>query len=111
MVTLVSSLWQLFNGQATETNAHIIIRALFTLIGVCIYSIFNHIDISNNWIKFSIQYVTSISSIFLLIWAIGFFGELSRTAYRDAFFNWTVIFLFVITIQIIINFFINRKHC
>ena len=110
MVTLVSSLWQLFNGQPTDTNAHIVIRSLFTLIGVCIYSIFNYINIRNHWIKFSIQYVTSIGFIFLLVWVIGFFGELSKTAYRDAFLNWTVIFLLVVIIQIIINFF-KKKLC
>lgn len=109
VVTLVSSIWQIFNGQETDTNGHILIRGLFTLIGVCIYGVFKYLNIKNQWLKLSIQYVTSILCIFLVIWGIGFIGELSKTAYRDAFFNWSLIFLSIVIVQLIFKSVSNKR--
>lgn len=109
LITLFSSIYQLFNGQATDTNAHILIRGLFTFVGVGVYGLFSYINIKNIYIKFTVQYTISIIFIFMIVWGLGFFGELSKTAYRDAFLNWSFIFLSVVISKNIITKFRNKK--
>ncbi|MBL4931735.1 MULTISPECIES: DUF6608 family protein [Clostridium] len=109
LVTLISSIYQLFSGQATDTNAHILIRALFTFVGVGFYGMFSYINIKNSFIKITVQYAISILFIFLIVWGIGFLGELSKTAYRDAFLNWSFIFLAVVVVQSIVTKLRNKK--
>ena len=108
LITLVSSIYQLFSGQATDTNAHILIRALFTIVGVGFYGVFSSIIIKNTYLKVIIQYIVSIIFILIIVWGIGFFGELSKTAYRDAFLNWSFIFLSVILVKAIIKKYIKK---
>lgn len=108
LITLVSSIYQLFSGQATDTNAHILIRALFTIVGVGFYGVFSSIKIKNTYLKVIIQYIVSIIFILIIVWGIGFFGELSKTAYRDAFLNWSFIFLSVILVKTIIKKYIKK---
>jgi hypothetical protein len=109
LVTLISSSYQLFIGQPTDTNAHILIRALFTFVGVGVYGIFSYINIKNSYVKLLVQYFISIVVIFIAVWGIGFWGELSKTAYRDAFINWSFIFLSVVIIKTIVTKISNRK--
>lgn len=109
VVTLVSSIYQLFNGQTTDTNAHILIRCLFTLVGVSFYGLFSGIKIKNIYLKVIIQYTVSVIIIFIIVWGIGFLGELSKTAYRDAFLNWTFIFLSVVFVKSIISKIHNKN--
>lgn len=109
LVTLISSTYQLLGRQTTDTNAHILIRGLFTLVGVGIYGMFSYINIKNIYIKIIMQYTISIIFIFIIVWGIGFFGELSKTAYRDAFYNWSFIFLSVVFLKSIIMKFRNKK--
>lgn len=110
LITLISSIYQLLSGQTTDTNAHILIRALFTLVGVGFFGLFSNIDIKNTYIKITIQYIVSILFIFIIVWGIGFFGELSKTAYRDAFLNWSFIFLSVVVVKSIITKIRNKKN-
>lgn len=109
LVTLISSAYQLLSRQTTDTNAHILIRGLFTLVGVGIYGMFSYINIKNIYMKIIMQYTISIIFIFIIVWGIGFFGELSKTAYRDAFYNWSFIFLSVVFLKSIIMKFRNKK--
>ncbi|KLE15695.1 DUF6608 family protein [Clostridium sp. C8] len=108
LITLVSSIYQLFSGQATDTNAHILIRALFTIVSVGFYGVFSSIKIKNTYLKVIIQYIVSIIFILIIVWGIGFFGELSKTAYRDAFLNWSFIFLSVVLVKAIIKKYIKK---
>ncbi|SFU34735.1 hypothetical protein SAMN04487886_101032 [Clostridium sp. DSM 8431] len=102
-VTLVSSIWQLVKGCENDTNAHILIRAIFTLVGVGCFGVFKYLNIKNKYMKISIQYIVSVLFIFLIVWGIGFFGELSKYAYRDAFLNWSGVFASVIIIDFIVK--------
>ena len=109
LITLSSSIYQLLSGQATDTNAHILIRGLFTFVGVAVYGMFTYINIKNIYIKFTVQYTISIIFIFIIVWGIGFFGELSKNAYRDAFLNWSFIFLSVVFLKSIITKIRHKK--
>ena len=108
-VTLVSSVWQLLAGQESDTNAHILIRGIFILVGVGFYALFKYINIKNKYIKILTQYIISIAFIFIVVWGIGFFGELSKNAYRDAFFNWSGVFASVVIIDFIVKK-VRKKH-
>ncbi|SFU42812.1 hypothetical protein SAMN04487886_102519 [Clostridium sp. DSM 8431] len=108
-VTLVSSVWQLLDGQESDTNAHILIRGIFTLVGVGFYALFKYINIKNKYIKILTQYIVSVAFIFIVVWGIGFFGELSKNAYRDAFFNWSGVFASVVIIDFIVKK-VRKKH-
>lgn len=102
-VTLISSSWQLLGGNENDSNAHILIRAIFTLVGVGFYGLFKYINIRNKYIKVFTEYIVSVLFIFIVVWGIGFFGELSKNAYRDAFFNWSGVFVSVVIIEFIIK--------
>lgn len=103
VITLVSSIWQLSRGCESDTNAHILIRGIFTFVGVGFFGLFRYINISNRYLKIFVQYLVSILFIFIIVWGIGFFGELSKYAYRDAFLNWSGVFLSVIIIDFIVK--------
>lgn len=94
-MTVLSSTIQLAQGIKYDTNAHILLRAAICVIAVGFYTVFKSIKIKHIFLKAFVQYVLSMGLIFLLIYVLGFFLELSQTAYRDIFLNYTIPYIII----------------
>lgn len=95
ITTVFSSTIQLVQGIKYDTNAHILLRGAICIIAVAFYTVFKNIKIKRMFLKVLAQYVLSMGLIFLLIYVLGFFLELSQTAYRDIFLNYTIPFILI----------------
>ncbi len=78
-------------GKVTDVFSNISILVTIT-------TVFKNVKIKHIFLKALVQYVLSMGLIFVLIYILGFFLELSQTAYRDIFFNYTIPFIFIATI-------------
>ena len=78
--TILSSSLQLFQGQLTDTNFHILNRAAVVLIAVITITLFDKIRFRNKVLSYI---------VFFYVWLTGFIETLHPNAYRDIFLNFT----------------------
>lgn len=100
ITTIISSTIQLNQGIKYDTNIHILLRVVISTIAIMFITIFKNVKIKNIYLRALVQYLLSMMSIFLLIYLIGFSIELSKTAYRDIFYNYTIPFIIIATVII-----------
>jgi hypothetical protein len=93
--TILSSSLQLYKGQLTDTNYHIINRAVVVLIAVITIMLFDEIQVKSKVLSYLVPYAMSMGIVFLYVWITGFIEPLHPNAYRDIFFNFTAITIFV----------------
>jgi hypothetical protein len=89
--TVFSSFLQLYQGQLTDTNIHILNRAAVVLITVITISLFDRIKLKRKVLSYIVPYVISMGIVFLYVWLSGFIEPLHRNAYRDIFLNFTAV--------------------
>jgi hypothetical protein len=89
--TILSSSLQLYKGQLTDTNFHIINRAAVILIGVITIMLFDKIQLKSKILSYLVPYVMSMGIVFFYVWITGFIEPLHPDAYRDIFLNFTAI--------------------
>lgn len=91
IITILSSSEQLFQGQVTDTNFHILNRAVVTFIAVLTVKLFEKIKVKSAILSFLLPYAISMGVVFFYVWLTAFIEPLSPNAYRDVFFNFTAI--------------------
>ena len=101
--TLVSSTIQLMQNIVNDSNLHILLRAGISLIAVIIMQVFKYIRFVNMVFTIAAQYIISMALVFILVWITGFIEPLARSAYRDIFLNFTVVFVCVVIVILIIE--------
>ena len=102
VTTILSSSLQLYQGQQTDTNFHILNRAAVVLIAVITIILFNKIQLKSKILSYLVPYAISMGIVFFYVWLTGFIEPLHPNAYRDIFFNFTAIsigVMFVIFIK------------
>jgi hypothetical protein len=95
VITIGSSSLQLYLGQPTDTNFHILNRAAVVLIAVITILLFDRIQLKNKVLSYFVPYSISMGIVFLYVWLTGFIEPLHPDAYRDIFLNFTAISIFV----------------
>ncbi|MDR1068479.1 MAG: hypothetical protein LBL36_04450 [Clostridiales Family XIII bacterium] len=98
VVTIISSVIQLINGTESDSNFHIILRAMITLIGVTAFWMSWKASFRVEALNVIVPYVVTIAMVFATVFFSGFFVELHPNAYRDIFLNYTVVFAIVTVI-------------
>ncbi|MCC5910092.1 MAG: hypothetical protein JJT76_06610 [Clostridiaceae bacterium] len=96
--TILSSSLQLYQGQLTDTNFHILNRAAVILIAVITIMLFDKIHLKSKVLSYFVPYIISMGVVFFYVWLTGFIKPLHPDAYRDIFFNFTAIAILVMTI-------------
>ena len=91
VTTIVSSTLQLLQGQATDTNFHILNRAGIVFIAVMTIMLFDKIQLQNKILSYVVPYSISMAIVFLYVWLTGFVEPLHPDAYRDVFLNFTAV--------------------
>lgn len=89
--TLISSILQLIQGQLSDTNVHILLRAGFVLAATLTYVLYDLLKSKNRIFAYLITYVTAQLLVFGLLFILSFFEPLHPTAYIDGFFNFTFV--------------------
>lgn len=98
VTTLLSSTIQLYQGQLTDTNFHIINRGGVILIAVITVELFYKIQLKSKLLSYFLPYAISMMMVFFYVWLTGFITQLHPDAYRDIFLNFTAVSLGVILI-------------
>ena len=89
--TVISSSLQLFQGQLTDTNFHILNRAAIVFIAVITLILFDKIQLKNKVLSYLVPYAISMGLVFFYVWLTGFVEPLHPDAYRDIFLNFTAV--------------------
>jgi hypothetical protein len=108
--TIVSSLIQLMGGTENDSNYHIILRGLITLIGVTAFWMSWRANFKFKVLNVAVPYCVSLAIVFCTVFFSGFFVELHPNAYRDVFLNYTAVFAIVTAIVRLAVYFKNRKR-
>jgi hypothetical protein len=96
--TIISSTIQLLVGTENDSNFHIIIRGLVTLIGITAFWMSWKANFRIKIFDVLIPYCVSLVMVLAAVFFSGFFVELHPNAYRDIFLNYTVACVIIITI-------------
>jgi hypothetical protein len=84
-ITIGSSSLQLYLGQPTDTNFHILNRAAVVLITVITILLSDRIQLKNKVLSYFVPYAISMGIVFVYVWLTGFIEPLHPDAYRDNF--------------------------
>ena len=108
--TLLNSVIYLAKGvyEDPSGNWHEIDRAVIVLVAVAAYALIRYVRVNNFFLKVAIVYVPTMLLVFLYVFLRGLTAELASTAYRDIFINYTVGFVFVTIVVLVVNV-IRRK--
>lgn len=101
--TIISSSLQLYMGSLTDTNSHILNRAIIVLIAVIIITLFENIKFQNKVLSYLIPYIISMIIVFSYVWISGNFVELHPNAYRDIFLNFTGVTIIYCVVENIVK--------
>ena len=91
VTTLLSSALQLYQGQPTDTNFHILNRGAIVLIAVVTILLFDTVQLKPPVLSYLVPYVLSLALVFAYVWLTGFVEPLHPNAYRDVFLNFTAV--------------------
>ncbi len=108
LLTIISSVLAIINGQDINTHIHLLLRLSITIIGVCSILIFNYFSKWPLIAVIPIHYATVMGFVLFLFFLSGFFIELHPHAYRDIFFNFTPIYI-IIAIGVLVRERLIRK--
>jgi hypothetical protein len=98
VTTALSSSLQLYQGQLTDTNFHILNRAAVILIAVITIILFDKIQLKSKLLSYLVPYAISMAVVFFYVWLTGFIETLHPNAYRDIFLNFTAISICVMIV-------------
>lgn len=109
VTTLVDNIWQLCRGQVSDSNYHIINRAVVILIAVIAITSFDKLKLKNRILSHVVSYVISMIVVFVYVWFTSFFDPLSPGAYQGIFITFTSLTI-IVSLIIEVKEHIKRKR-
>ena len=106
VLTVVSSIAQLCNGMATDTNINILARALACLVPIVAYHLFGfgtQRKRSKGFLMLVLHYILSLGCAWLLVYLAGLLQQNARTAYWDMLISFTVAYAVIAVIIAVSN--------
>lgn len=109
--TILNSILYLAQGTYEDPNGnwHEIDRAIIVLIGVLAFELCIHMKVKNRIISTFIGYIPTMLLAFGYVWLVGLREPLAKSAYRDIFINYTMMFLCLCVICNIIDIVRKKK--
>jgi len=112
LLTIISSVYSLIIGDTTDTHIHIISRFIISIIAVTGIALYDKIRIKKYYILLPIHYVIMMSLVFTYIWILSYFVTLHPRAYRDILFNFTIPYIIIAPIIIVVDSIkIKKERC
>jgi len=110
LLTVISSGLGLIQGQITDTHSHIVMRFVVTSLGIGSILLFNLFPKWPTTAIYALHYAVTMGGILVLVWISGFLTELHPNAYRDIFFNFTVVYILIAAVLIGIGQYKKRRE-
>lgn len=109
VTTLVDNICQLCRGQVSDSNYHIIYRAVVILIAIIAITSFDKLKLKNRMLSHVVSYVISMIIVFVYVWFTSFFDPLSPGAYQGIFITFTSLTI-IVSVIIEVKEHIKRKR-
>lgn len=105
ITTILNSILYLAQDVYEDPNGnwHEIDRAIIVLIGVLAFELCIHIKVKNRFVSAIAGYIPTLLLVFGYVWLVGLREPLAKSAYRDIFINYSMMFLCVCVIYNIID--------
>lgn len=110
ITTIISSSLQMFQGQPTDTNFHILNRAAIVLIAVITITLFDRIHLKSKILSYLVPYTISMGIVFFYVWLTGLVEPLHPDAYRDIFLNFTAVAICVMVVIFLKDKWMEKKN-
>ena len=112
ITTILNSIIYLCQGLRDDPsgNWHELDRALIILIGVLALQLYKKLELKNKFLNIICTYIPTMLLTFLYVFFRGFRENLAKSAYKDIFVNYTLLFVFVVTIDIIAKKIRNKRR-
>lgn len=91
-------------------NWHELDRALIIFIGVLGLQLYRKIEFKNKFLNIICAYVPTLLLTFLYVFLMGLRETLAKSAYKDIFINYTLLFVFVVVIDLVVKKIRNIKR-
>lgn len=110
--TILNSILYLAQGVYEDPNGnwHEIDRAIIVLIGVLGFNLCIHVKVKNRFVSALVGYIPTLLLAFGYVWFAGLREPLAKSAYRDIFINYTMMFVCVCVIYNIIDIARKKKR-
>ncbi|GEN57143.1 hypothetical protein GCM10012290_17880 [Halolactibacillus alkaliphilus] len=95
LLTVISSITGLLQGQTADAHVHIIMRFVVTVVGVSSILIFRLFPKWPLAAIYGLHYTATMGTIILLLWLSRLFIDLHPNAYKDIFFNFTPVYILI----------------
>ena len=111
ITTILSSVIYLSQGLIDDPsgNWHALDRALIILIGVLALQLYRKLEFKNKLLNIICAYIPTVLLTFLYVFLRGLRETLAQSAYKDIFVNYTLLFVLVVSIDLIIKKVKNLK--
>jgi hypothetical protein len=112
ITTILNSIIYLCQGLRDDPsgNWHELDRALIILIGVLALQLYKKMEFKNKFLNIICAYIPTMLLTFLYVFFRGFRENLAKSAYKDIFVNYTLLFGVVVTIDIIAEKIRNKRR-
>lgn len=105
LITVISSIIQLVGGVQNDTNIHLLARAIITFVPIFMYFALNigkECGLLKSIVKVAVHYVFCLGAAMLTVYLIGFSYTLAKSAYTDIFLNFSIVYIIVAAVFIIV---------
>lgn len=111
LTTILTSIGYLISGINTHPSGSWpdIMRALIVLIGLAAYLLTKYLPIKNVILKALFVYVPTIAFAIFTVWLSQYIEPLAENAYRDAFINYTDLFILASITAVIVKRYGSRE--
>ena len=110
-ITLLNSILYLCNGiyEDPSGNWHELDRAMILLIGIVAFELCTNLPVKPLIFRYVIAYIPSQLLAFAYVWFTGLREPLAKTAYRDIWINFTILFVLLCIINTTIHVYKKRR--
>lgn len=105
ITTILNSIIYLCQGLRDDPsgNWHELDRALIIFIGILALQLYRKLEFKNKLFNIICSYIPTMLLTFLYVFLMGFRETLAQSAYKDIFVNYTLLFVLVVSIDLIIK--------
>ena len=109
VLTLISALWNLGAGRTEDTYYHQLLRLILCVVGFGSIAIYQWLRSRTPKLALILHYAVTMTMVFGVIWFWGLFVELHPDAYRDIFWNFSIIYAGVAAIELTRQYIMQRR--